>query len=116
MKKVFSPILCLFAICVSCEPLKIDAVDKDDTAPDEIEVPSYVADSLRPYAESFRRVFDSCSEKEAFLFFTDPHLLNADNEFSQADQNRIKTYFAPVKALYDEIASQLLFVRRRLAQ
>lgn len=101
MNKSFLRFLCFLILCVSCNPLKIDVTD--DVFLDETEIPSDLVDRLRPYAESFRKAFDSCSEKEAFLFFTDPHLLNAYNEFNQADRYRIKSYFAPVKALYDEL-------------
>lgn len=103
MKRLYLSFICFSVSFISCEPLNRFAFDEDANMIDDIEGPSYLADGLKPYAESFRKAFDSCSEKEAFLFFTDPHLLNANNEFNQADQYRIKSYFTPVKVLYDEL-------------
>ena len=93
-------VLALIIVCLSatlsCSQEELSIVVERDNQ-------TCLPEELKPYADSFRRSYESCDGKEAFLFFSDPHLLNTNGEFNQADQHRIKTFFAPLKALYDEL-------------
>ena len=93
MKKPFLSLLCFIVSSISCEPFKIDAVEKEDT----FNLP----DSLKHYAESFQTAYDLCIEKDSFLFFSDPHLLGNNSTFSTAEQLRFDSSFEAMRALYE---------------
>lgn len=49
----------------------------------------------------FRAIADSIIDKETFLYFTDPHLLGYDNQFSEAVKSRFVSSFYPVGELFN---------------
>ena len=65
------------------------------------------ADDIRmsKEAEAVNNQFVSIAENgtvsEAFLFFTDPHLLGGENYFSQSTKNHLVNSFGTAKELYD---------------
>lgn len=50
---------------------------------------------------AFRAKTDSIVDKETFLYFTDPHLLSYDNQFSEAIKYNFESSFSPVGELFN---------------
>lgn len=92
MRKTRVLVILLVFMSVSCSSYRLEVVAE--------EVPS-LADSLKHYVESFQTAYDSCIEKDSFLYFSDPHLLGYNSTFSQTEQHRFDASFGTMRALYD---------------
>ena len=62
-----------------------------------------VLESVRIAYDQAQSIIQNSNISEAFLFFTDPHLLSSDNEFTQASKNNLNDSFKLAKELYDKL-------------
>lgn len=53
--------------------------------------------------EQVMRIYQESNVSEAFIFFTDPHLLSGDNRFTQATKNKLNSSFKLVKEIYEKL-------------
>ncbi len=83
-------LLCLFPLLTTCG--KSDVI-KDEEALESVQVAYDQAQSI----------IRNSNVSEAFLFFTDPHLLSGDNQFSQTTKNNLNDSFKSAKDLYDKL-------------
>lgn len=72
--------------------LLVVSCDNDENEVDEHKWDAVVLDYLSKY--------DSVKNKETFIFFTDPHLLSANNNFSYEVKSNIESSLLPMKYLY----------------
>lgn len=82
MKILYSMLFVL--LVVSC--------DNDENEVDEHKWDAVVLDYLSKY--------DSVKNKETFIFFTDPHLLSSNNDFSNEVKSRIGSSFLSMNKIY----------------
>ena len=82
---------------VSCDLLSVDvdSTDYPSTLTTDLE------ETLKPYAKTFMEKYSLSNKKEAFLFFTDPHLVGDNDSFSEKEKKAISYRFKPAKDLYD---------------
>lgn len=95
----------LFESCERTDLEEInDAIDSEELCVFTLQsLPSDISDTMKKYADAFLSMYNSSKEKEAFLFFTDPHLMGENNIFNNSNHQNLNRYFSPVKGLYDAL-------------
>ena len=96
MERVF---LLLFIGVISCQSLSFEDVSYNDSSAYKREL----EESLQPYIKTFMDKYDNVGEKEAFIFFSDPHLLGDNSSFTSTEQKKFYTSFESMKVLYDRL-------------
>ncbi len=81
----YALLLCVFPISTSCENL--DSVISED----EVKIA----------IDQFNTLYNNTQNAEAFLFFSDPHLLSGENRFTPATKRHLDNSFGFAKELYD---------------
>ena len=72
--------------------LLVVSCDNDENEIDEHKWDAVVSDYLSKY--------ESVKDKASFIFFTDPHLLSSNNNFSNEVKSKIESSILPMKELY----------------
>ena len=81
----YALLLCVFPISTSCDNL--DSVISED----EVKIA----------IDQFNTLYNNTQNAEAFLFFSDPHLLSGENRFTPATKQHLDNSFGLAKELYD---------------
>ena len=81
-----------FLFVGSCESIGDDG--KDNKSADE---------ALIPFIESFMSCYEPIKEKEAFLFFSDPHLVGHSNVFGNYEKSFFNNAFESMRVLYEAL-------------
>lgn len=58
-------------------------------------------DSLKLVCNTYLKAYNSTSDKESFIFFTDPHLMGSHNNFTEKDIRTFQSSFEVMKILSD---------------
>lgn len=74
---------------ISCKKSVVD----EDKLPEKQRIP----------VSQFESLWSNAHEKESFLFFTDPHLLSSNNNFTDKVRSNLKESFTKAKELYDNL-------------
>lgn len=84
-------LLCLLPIFTFC--------GKSDDIEDEEAL-----ESVRIAYDQAKNTIQNSIVSEAFIFFTDPHLLSGNNKFTQETKNNLSSSFKLAKVLYDKLS------------
>ena len=69
---------------------------------------AYITQDVHPAAKRFASLFNGKSNVESFIFFTDQHLVGADNDFSKALQNKYNKYIGTLQKFYNSSPSDFI--------
>lgn len=58
---------------------------------------------LREAVDKYKELYDEVSIKESFIFFTDPHLLGSNSNFTDGIKSSFISSFASIRHIYDAI-------------
>lgn len=74
-----------FFLFISCQPLQKSAVDEGEN--------SIISEELLSYYTSFMNKYNSVREKDAFIYFSDPHLLGSNSsDFLSIEKNLVASF------------------------
>ena len=68
-----------------------------------IEGTDLLSEKARPAYAKFQKIAKRGNAEDSFIFFTDPHLLGANNQFSDDEKYRLIIAFDVAKELYDTL-------------
>ena len=77
------------------------ACESNDKAEDERKDVKVLNDKLMPFADAFNELLESSSDIEAFLFFSDPHLLGYHSSLSYDEEKLFDSSFKSMRAIYN---------------
>lgn len=92
-------LLLLLIGLVSCDPLFNEGGNADDSVAHKTEL----KESLKPCISAFMEDYNILSEKEAFIFFSDPHLLGFSSTFTRQEKKQFESSFETMRVLYGEL-------------
>lgn len=109
--------LLLFAWCLlfigSCDSIDFEIIPfssprtvspiKENESLDNNQDNKIIDEALMPYCDSFMNRYNSIKEKEAFLFFSDPHLMARDNSFGEYHQLYFNSSFESMRFIYNAL-------------
>lgn len=86
--------LVLSLLIISCNPLLSTDISVEDSQMVEDE-------TLKPYFVAFSEKYERLNEKEAFVFFSDPHLLGYHSSLSYGEEQLFDSSFKSMRAIYN---------------
>lgn len=60
-------------------------------------------DNMNNVIASFQKKYEAAIEKDIFAYFTDPHLLNGENRFSDNDRSELIKAIKPMQEIYNHL-------------
>lgn len=60
-------------------------------------------DNINNVIASFQKKYEAVIEKDVFVYFTDPHLLNGENRFSDNDRSELIKAIKPMQEIYNHL-------------
>lgn len=93
---IVSLVILLSLTIVSCERPSLTNVIIEDHISDLI-----VNEEIKPAVEKVMELIKEGSISDAFLFFTDPHLLKDNDKFEKEDKINLVNSFSTAKEAYD---------------
>ena len=88
----------IFALCTVFLPLFVICCNRS-----EVMGEHEISEAVREVKDKFARFSNENDLTEAFLFFTDPHLLGGENEYGEKEKEKLVSSFALPKAVYDTL-------------
>ena len=85
-------IICLL---ISCNDRDLFITDEEERVQNN--------DQWHDLKEKVFSLLNHSEENEAFIFFTDPHLLGYNNVFSDSEKSILRSYFITMKEVYDKL-------------
>lgn len=96
MDRFFFFLLVTFFLCIplSCE---VDSLYDSNDQSGEYE------EYFKPYIKSFMNRYNVPEEKEAFIFFSDPHLVGSNSDFTRKERRVFDSSFSSMRYLYNNL-------------
>lgn len=69
---------------------------------------AYIEEDVHPIVKKYCALFDNTNKIEAFCFFTDPHLVGADNLFDSETKYKYQHYLGTLQKFYNSCPTDFL--------